>query len=243
MLWRYPVESGVGAVLGLLIFVGILHGLRLVNGAAALLDAHPASVAWSYASWLIVAGCLAAIPSEIQNDAQAGHVEAAFQSAIGTTRLFLLRGLASFVVTLLTTVVTVGLALALTGTALRVTPSLLGVMLMLALTALGLGMATGGLALVLKKVNVLLALVSFLLLPLFMAPLAPAAVPSPLSQCLPMRPALVALKRLASGQADGLTIGQWAVLGAQAACMAALGVLVFDACRRLTKKRGTVAHY
>lgn len=233
----------MGAVLGLFFFLGILHGARFVSGAAALVDAHPASIAWSYASWLIVAGCLAAMPGEIQNEAQAGHVEAAFQSAFGTTPLFLVRGLAAFVVTLFTTAITVALALALTGTALRVTPSLLGVLFLLAMTALGLGMATGGLALVLKKVNVLLALVSFLLLPLFMAPLPAAEASSLPAQCVPLRPALAALKRLASGEADGLPIAQWAVLAAQAACAAGLGVAVFDACRRLTKTRGTVGHY
>lgn len=243
ILWRYPLQAVSGMLLTLMIFLGMLAGVRYVAGPTAQFGHRLDSVLVGYLLWNALVFAMGEIAAGLQGEARIGTLEQLYITSAGGTRIFLARAIAGQTVVLVLTVGILGILLLSTGTGLRFPPELFLPLITALATCYGLGFMLGSFALLFKRIGPLVQMAQFGLLALVMLPFetwhADAANPYYL---LPLVPGAALLRDL---MARGLALNPaiFGVAVANACFYLTLGVLVFQWAERQTKRRGLLGTY
>lgn len=237
---RYPMEFALGVVLMGALFYGIVLGTRVL-GAEATPQAMT-SLAMGYAVWILAAGPVVGIASDVQSEAAGGTLENLFMSRFSLLQVLVARAVVSFVHSLAFVAVLVLLILAVERIEVHMPPAVLAYLAVLLLGAMGIGLVLAGAALLLKRVHFLLVAVYALLFPL-----AFASPPGGTHAGRGMAEALLPLVQVAGGLkaalATGASMPVTTLAGAAAGSLAwlAIGVLAFVALLRRAERLGTIS--
>lgn len=237
---RYPVETLVGVVVTMLVFLGLFAGGRYLAGPASAFGSSADVLIVGYFAWLVLVSGLGHLAGEIEGDGKEGVLEAVMSSTHTPLALFAARAVAGLVLAVATSAVACAGVAALLGQWPAPRAVALVPLATLAVTALGLGLAAGGLALHVKRIGLVLAPLYLLFLPLMMVrfesmggPFAAAAF------LLPSVPS-AALLRAAALPAAPLEAADVLFAAASAVAWLAIGLATFAAGAGIARRRGVI---
>lgn len=167
---RYKTEAIGGIVITTVIFYGLFLSARYIVGPGFRFGDRLDAIIVGYVLWTLLLFISGDIAGGLQREAQTGTLEQVFLSPFGAPKVFLMRTLASLTIQLVLNLSVLLIIMALTGSRLSFPPTLILPFISVLLGAYGLSFITGSLALLLKQVQQLLNIFSFLLLFLIAAP-------------------------------------------------------------------------
>lgn len=206
---RYPVDHIVGFVVGVVFFVSLFVGLRLAAASGSpLIETNLDVLTLSYFFWLLTISCITGVSSDLSGDMATGAIDVLMESRVGLIAVTAVRALTGLVVSAAMSLLLLIAAVLVVGSPPAFGATLTMPAIAIVLQAFALGLLAGALVLLLKRVKVLLTLLTFVLLPAFLLPLSRQGAASTADWWLPV----VMLKRRAAGAAwdataDFATVG------------------------------------
>jgi ABC-2 type transport system permease protein len=241
MMRRYPLNTISSLIMLSLVFLGMVVGAGFLTGGG-LSSLRLTTAVAGFAVWVTVLDGFSQFALGISQEAVRGTLEKLFQSVIPAQAILFARGIANVLPSLLSlSIFTIGLMLV-SGSPLSLSP-LMPITLGLALFAsYGIGLALGGLALVAKRVDQLVSLLQFAVLPLlFIDPGTVSAAPvRETLRFIPFSLATRLMSRLASGL--GVALVEMLTLTVTSLALFAIGIACFKRATRVVKARGTLGH-
>ncbi len=243
-LRRYPTEMLSELVVIVLVFYGLFLGASFMAGRA-ILGGRLSDIIVGYALWTLSLMSVGTMGWTISNEAQNGTLEQVFLSPYGAAIILLLRNMASVVISLLFTVLTLFSVMAITGHYLFVSPwDIIPGLLMIA-SATGLGYLVASVTILMKRSQQLLNLLQFILLFLIMSPTATLNGPWRwLAIVAPFSPVVALLRSMMMQGAALIGTGNWLLWSVVNAVLWLLvGLLVFGWAQKKARRRGNLSHY
>jgi hypothetical protein len=240
---RYPLETGSGIVVLLLMFLLFAYLGQAMSGRWAPFVGGPRVLAVLYAFWIAASSAMGSCAAQITTEAGLGLLEPLFLGTQPVTRVLEMRALAHLVQgTFFGAILVVAFCL---GT--RWLPSaavLVSILVCLGaclVTTLGIALALSGVALMLKRTGPVLMPVNALTMWCLVG--GPSALPAPsgLGLALPYASASSALRLVV--EHDTISPLRWALAWAVAAACLFLGRRVLATCAMACRRSGSVHGY
>lgn len=243
-LRRYPTELLSELAVIVLVFYGLFLGGSYMAGGA-ILGGRLSDIIVGYALWTLSMMSVGTMGWTISNEAQNGTLEQVFLSPYGASLILLLRNMASIVISLLFTILTLFSVMAITGHYLFVSPWDIVPGLLMIASATGLGYLVASVTILMKRSQQLLNLLQFILLFLIMAPTATLGGSWRwLAIMAPFSPVVALLRSMMTQGAALLGTGNWLLWSVvNAVLWLLIGLLVFAWAQKKARRRGNLSHY
>ncbi|PWI56733.1 ABC transporter permease [Sulfoacidibacillus thermotolerans] len=243
-LRRYPTEMLSELVVIVLVFYGLFLGASYMAGGA-IFSGRLSDIIVGYVLWTLSMMSVGTMGWTISNEAQNGTLEQVFLSPFGAWFILLLRNMASVVISLLFTVITLFSVMAITHHYLVVSLwDVVPALLMIA-SAMGLGYLVASVTILMKRSQQLLNLLQFILLFLIMSPTASLSGPWRwVGIIAPFAPVVALLRNMMTKGESILSAGDWLIWSVVNAVLWLLvGLTVFAWAQKKAKRRGNLSHY
>lgn len=166
---RYPANFIVQMLMLMSLFYLLLMGNSYFSDGA-MASKTTETLIVNYFLWTMVVLTMAAVPRSIEDDARAGTLEQVLQCVYPPSVFFLIRGLTTTFVEVVTSVITLGLIILTTGVTPEFDLRFLGVFALVLTCALGLSLMLGGVGVRTKKTSMIINAIQLPLLFLLMFP-------------------------------------------------------------------------
>ena len=230
---RYPTDNIIGFVVGCVFFLLLFNGLKLAGAAgSALVETNLSVVVLSYFFWLLITSCISGVSGDLHRDMSTGAIDLLMESRHGLALATAVRAIASLVVSAVMSALLLSAGVLITGQMPVIGTDLLMPAIAIVLQGLALGLLAGALVLCLKRIKVLLTLITFALLPVFLLPVRADA-----ERVYDWLFPVVVLKRRIAGETWRLDV-DFAIVGA-ALVQLCIAYWILRACVHVAMRNGS----
>lgn len=230
------------------LFIAMFYGIKVfgnsMNVSPVRLGETLEGFVAGYFLWTVILMAYSDTAHSVINDANRGTLEQISMSSIGLHTILAVRSFTNLMVNLIVCFLVLYSIMATTNYWLDIKiVQLLILILMGIFSILGISLIFGGLALIFKKIQSLLNVVQYFLIGLVFP--SPKSLSTIVSIMLPFRPTIdKAYDIIFGGQSlFDISLGDYAVIIGNSIVYFLLGLLVFNYCSKVAKKKGLLGQY
>ncbi|TMO67015.1 ABC transporter permease [Pseudoalteromonas aurantia] len=243
MFLRYPVDAIALIFVMLFMFFGLFLGAEYLAGGAEKFGDRLQSIVILYVTWTLVVSVFAGVSGELQKEADTGTLEQLLIARVNLPTLIFVRAIASLGVSIVLTVVTLGIVILGTGVELLFPAVVLIPIIACVLGGIGLGMLVGSITLLAKRAMGLIGILQLVLLFLITLPWESwTGLSKVAGYFLPLTSGASQIKQMMSGQLIALG-SEHAFAFASGVSYFLVGYLMFSLATSRAQKLGLLSQH
>ncbi|WP_066506728.1 hypothetical protein [Abyssisolibacter fermentans] len=230
------------------LFIAMFFGVKLFG---ASMNVSPVSLGDTlegfvvgYFLWIIMIMVYSDTAYSITNDASRGTLEQISMSNLGLQSVLIVRSISNLIINFLICYTVLVSIMATTNYWLKINVGQLLILVLLGIfSILGIALVFGGLALIFKKVQSLLNIVQYFLIVLVLP--GQRTLGSLAASILPFRPTIDKVYQTILGEQSlsAFPLTDYVILIGNSAVYFIIGLLVFNRCSKIARKRGLLGQY
>lgn len=230
------------------LFIAMFFGMKLfgtrMNVSPVKLGETLEGFVAGYFLWTIMVMAYSDTATSIISDATRGTLEQISMSNLGLHNILIVRSITNLIVNLLICFIVLFSIMVTTNYWLKIKVfQLLIVILIGIFSILGIALIFGGLALIFKKIQSLLNIIQYFLIGLVIP--GPKAFSSLISAVLPFRPTIESVYNITLGGESimNFSLGDIGIIIGNSIAYFLIGLLIFNCCSKIARKRGLLGQY
>ena len=247
-LVRYKFNTISDILSFYMLFIAMFFGLKFfgssINASPVSLGETLEGLVVGFFLWTVMFMAYSDTAYTITDDASKGTLEQISMSSLGLHKVVVVRSISNMIVNFLVCFIVLFSIMATTNYWLNIKVGQLILIIMLGIfSILGIALIFGGLALIFKKIKSLLNIIQYFLLGIVIP--GPGAFSDMVSSIIPFRPTVGAIFNMAIGGESLADISsmQYGIIIANSAAYFIVGLIVFDICYKIAKKKGVLGQY
>lgn len=245
---RYKFNTISDIVSFYLLFISMFFGIKIfgtnMSVSSIKLGETLEGFVIGYFLWTIMVMAYSDTSSSIINDANRGTLEQISMSSLGLHNILIVRSISNLLVNLIICFIVLFSVMATTNYWLNIRLGELLIVILIGIFSIfGISLIFGGLALIFKKIQSLLNIIHYFLIGLVI--LGPNTLSPLASSLLPFRPTIeqVFLITLGGKSLKDFSLMDFGIMASNSILYFALGLLIFNQCSNIAKKKGLLGQY